>query len=55
MFEQFLGVLNSHGRGKAQLKTPADTGFVGTVLHFAYLLNKPFDYVSNPAPVEIVP
>lgn len=54
-FTDFLGILDPDGRGLAQLTAPSNIGNVGLVIHFAYLLNDPFDYVSNPAPMEIVP
>jgi len=55
LFVDFHGVLDPTGRGMAQLNAPAHIGNVGLTIHFAYLLNNPFNYVSNPAPVEIVP
>ena len=55
-FTDFLGLLDAHGNGQAVLQTGAlGPGAVGLVLDLAYLLWDPFDFVSNPAAVQIVP
>ncbi|MBU0755634.1 MAG: right-handed parallel beta-helix repeat-containing protein [Planctomycetes bacterium] len=55
-FESFLGTLDAAGRGAAWIETPPlPPGLVGIKLHFAYCLNHPFDFVSNPFEIEIVP
>jgi hypothetical protein len=55
IFHDFLGVLDSQGSGKAQLNLGPVPGYAGSVLYFAYALNKPWDFVSNPVKIEIVP
>jgi hypothetical protein len=56
VFSNFLGTLDGTGGASAQLSLgPLPLGFTGTVMRFAYLLNAPFDFVSNPAAIEIVP
>ncbi len=56
-FSTFQGQLDALGQGAAQLNTlgPLPPGFVGVKLYFAYLLYQPFDSVSNPLAIEIVP
>jgi hypothetical protein len=56
LFADFLGQLDGSGMGTAQLNAPAlPSGFVGSILYFAYCLNNPFDFVSNAVEIEIVP
>jgi len=55
VFSNFKNVLDSEGKAVAALNAPPCPGFAGRVLHFAYCLYTPFDYVSNPAAIEIVP
>lgn len=57
MFSNFLGQLDASGVATALFDTqgPLPTGFVGTVMHFAFALNPPWDFASDPAAVEIVP
>jgi len=56
VFHNFLGSLDSSGQAAAQLNTgPLDPSFAGTNLYFAYCLNAPFDFASNPREIEIVP
>ncbi|MHC4945191.1 MAG: right-handed parallel beta-helix repeat-containing protein [Planctomycetota bacterium] len=55
VFEDFLGTLDGAGRAAAQLNAPQlPSGYVGVEMCFAYCLNDPFDFVSNPIIVEIV-
>lgn len=55
-FSSFLGKLDAAGEGTAQINSPAlPAGVVGVRMYFAYCLNGPFNYVSNPVLVEIVP
>jgi hypothetical protein len=55
VFSNFLSKLDIHGAAEAELATgPLDPAFVGLVMHYAYALNMPFDYASNPVQVEIV-
>ena len=55
VFSGFMGKLNVAGQGSAQFNAPPLPGFAGTMIHFAYTLNNPFDYVSNAAALEVVP
>jgi len=56
-FNNFIGKLDNTGSGAAVLNTfgpihPAATGYT---MHFAYALNNPWDFASNPVPIKIVP
>jgi hypothetical protein len=55
LFSHFLGSLDAEGKGLATLNAPANTGYPGVSLYFAYCLGNPFNYTSNGAAVEIVP
>jgi len=56
MFQNFNGPLDASGEATAILNaTPVDPAFVGDVLHFAFVLCSPYDFVSNPVPITIVP
>ncbi|MHC4941979.1 MAG: hypothetical protein ACYTG7_03065 [Planctomycetota bacterium] len=56
VFSNFLGTLDSSGQASAQLNVPAlPSGYVGTIMYFAYCCNSPFDFASNAIEVEIVP
>jgi hypothetical protein len=57
VFANFTGTLDGTGGGTAQFNTfgPLPTGSAGTILYFAYALNMPWDFVSNPVEVHIVP
>ena len=55
VFQHFMGVLDGNGRATARFNAPALPGYAGLMMHFAYLLNDPYDCVSNPAAVEVVP
>lgn len=56
LFDRFLGKLRPGGTGDAKLIVPPiPPGHVGVVMHFAYVLNAPFDFASNPVAVEFVP
>ena len=55
VFMNFLGTLDATGTATAQLNAPPVPGFAGVTMHYAYALNNPFDFVSNPIAVEIVP
>jgi hypothetical protein len=55
LFTGFLGTLDSFGAATAQLNSPAlPPGYVGLKIHFAFCLNDPYDFVSNPLEVEVV-
>jgi hypothetical protein len=57
LFHDFLGVLDGAGQGSAQLDTGGamPPGSAGHIMYFAFTLNNPFNYVSNPAKVIVVP
>lgn len=56
VFSNFLGLLDAAGESSAQINSgPLPSGNVGVVMHYAYALNNPFNFVSNPIQVEIVP
>lgn len=57
VFDNFMGVLDVSGTGSATFDTlgPLSPGTAGLTLSFAYALNKPWDFASNPVDVRIVP
>jgi len=55
IFSNFASTLDAQGMGSAQLNLPPVPGAAGVTMHFAYCCNNPFDFVSNPAAIEIVP
>jgi len=55
IFSGFQGMLDSTGRGSAELNAGPVSGFAGTLMYYAFLLDKPFDWASNPVVIEIVP
>jgi hypothetical protein len=56
LFSGFMESLDGSGHGAAHMNlTPLPHGAVGLTLYFAYILNAPFDFVSNPVEVEIIP
>jgi hypothetical protein len=56
LFPNFLGTLDGTGKSTAQINAPPlPPGFIDVVMYYAYTLNNPFDYASNPAEVMIVP
>jgi hypothetical protein len=56
IFSNFAGSLDASGQGFATLHAPSlPPGSAGWVLYFAYCLNQPFDFASNPVAIEIVP
>jgi hypothetical protein len=56
VFVNFLDTLDANGQATAQLNSgPLRPGFVGTIIYFAYCLNDPFDFASDPVEIEIVP
>jgi len=54
-FVNFFGKLIKSGEGKAQLsmKGPLPKGAAGLLMNFAYALNKPLNFASNPVVVRI--
>lgn len=56
LFQDFMGTLDASGSGLSALNLgPLSPGSAGNKMYFAYALNKPFDFVSNPVRVKIVP
>ena len=55
IFYNFMSKLDAYGTGKAQLNLGPVPGAAGITMHFAYALNSPWDFVSNPVGIEIVP
>lgn len=56
VFNHFFGFLDSGGEATARFNTLGPVpGAAGTYIHFAYALNNPWDYISNPAAIEVVP
>jgi hypothetical protein len=56
VFDKFMGQLDASGEAAGKLSVPPlDPATVGLVMYYAYCLNNPFDYVSNPPAIEIVP
>lgn len=54
-FANFFSQLDGDGMGDAKIETRAlPAAAVGLTLNFAYCLNAPFDYVSNPVQINIV-
>jgi hypothetical protein len=54
VFLNFMGTLDATGSATAQLNAPPVPGFAGVTMHYAYALNQPWNFVSNPIAVEIV-
>jgi hypothetical protein len=55
-FTNFMGKTNFLGNAGAQLNAPAlPPGTAGLILYFAFCMNNPFDFVSNPIQIEVVP
>jgi len=51
-----MGQTGVDGSATAQINAPAlPPGSTGLVLYFAYCLASPFDYVSMPIEIEVVP
>jgi len=55
IFDKFLGTLDAQGMATATLDVPIATGAAGLKMHFAFALNKPWNFASTTAYVEIVP
>ena len=57
VFTNFFGVLDAGGKAIAQLNIPLplDPSTVGFTIYFAFFLDKPFKFVSNPLECIIVP
>ena len=57
VFPNFMGQLDSEGKSSAQMNTggPLIPGYVGVRIYFAYLLNKPWEFVSNHVMIMVAP
>jgi hypothetical protein len=55
IFLNFMGTLDTSGIATAQLNAPPVPGFAGVTMHYAYALNNPWNFASNPVAIEIVP
>jgi hypothetical protein len=56
LFTGFMGSMDGTGSAAAQLNAPPLPAVaVGVTLYHAFTMNNPFDFVSNPHEVEIVP
>jgi parallel beta-helix repeat protein len=56
IFQGFLGKMDVWGNAAAQLNLPPlPSGTAGITMHYAYCCNSPFDFVSNPVAINIVP
>ena len=55
VFTNFMGVLDATGSATAQMNLGPIPGTAGITLYFAYALNLPWDFASNPVEIEIVP
>jgi hypothetical protein len=56
IFSNFMGQLDATGSASATFDTLVQIpGTAGITMHFAYALNNPWDFVSNPVGIEIVP
>lgn len=57
LFFNFLGVTNGAGQASAKFDTilPLPAGTAGLRFYFAYAMDKPWDFASNPVGVLVVP
>jgi len=56
IFQNFLGALDANGQATAVFDTNGPIpGSLGLTFNFAYACNKPWDFVSNPVPILVVP
>lgn len=55
VFHNFMGHLNGTGTGNATLNLGPVPGAAGITMYFAFALNKPWNFTSNPVAIEIVP
>jgi hypothetical protein len=56
VFSNFMGQLDSTGMASSKFDTLGPIpGAAGLTMYFAYALNNPWDFVSNPVGIEIVP
>jgi len=56
VFQGFVGNLDTLGQAIAKLKSPVLAKYItGESMHFAYMLDKPFDFASNSVRIVIEP
>ena len=55
LFTNFQGKLDGQGNGTAQLNLPPVPGTAGLTMYYAFALNNPWDFASNPVGIEITP
>ena len=55
VFTNFSGNLDASGAASAQMNIPPVQGSAGMTMYYAYALYNPWDFVSNPVAIEIVP
>jgi hypothetical protein len=55
VFTNFQGILDGQGSGMALMNLPPIPGAAGLTMYFAYALNNPWNFASNPVEIEIVP
>jgi len=56
VFMDFVGTLKADGTGEASIMCgPLDPGCTGIKMYYAYCLGWPWEFVSNPVEIEIVP
>lgn len=56
VLQTFMSTLDASGSCTSMLYSgPIDPSHVGLTMYFAFCLNEPFDFVSNPVAIEIVP
>lgn len=56
LFSNFMGTLDATAKGSAQLNAagPLPSGLVGLKMYFAYFLDWPWEFTSNPVEIEVV-
>lgn len=55
IFHNFYATLDSEGKGSASFTVVWAPGSAGLKMYYAYTLMKPYDFVSNPVTVTMVP
>ena len=55
IFQNFAGTLDASGDAPARLVLWPIPGFTGATAHFAYALDSPWNFVSNPVQIGITP
>ena len=55
VFSDFLGILDTKGQATATLNAPPIPGASGITMYYAYVLNNPYDFASNPVVIKIIP